>query len=159
MANEEAASEHPALTSLSRDNAVCVVADHFWQAKRALDALDVVFDSGPQGSLSSAKIDALLQAALDGKTAVPVLDNGKARQILRDKAAAVIERRFVLPHIAHAPLEPVNATAHYKDGAVEVWGPIQAVTACQEAVAKAMGCTPDAVKVHVTFLEIGRAHV
>jgi hypothetical protein len=42
----------------------------------------------------------------------------------------VIERRFVLPHIAHAPLEPVNATASYKDGTVEVWGPIQSVTAC-----------------------------
>ena len=152
VANEEPASEHPGLMSLPRDNAVCVVADHFWQAKRALDALDVAFDSGPQGGLSSAKIDALLQAALDGNTAVPVLDTGKARQILRDKAPSVIERRFVLPHIAHAPLEPVNATAHYKDGAVEVWGPIQAVTACQEAVAKAMGCKPDAVKVHVTFL-------
>src|SRR6202012_2080 len=105
-----------------------------------------------QGNLSSAKIDALLQAALDGNKAVPVIDTGTARQILRAKAAAVVERRFVLPHTAHAPLEPVNATAHYKDGAVEVWGPIQAVTACQEAVAKAMGCTADAVKVNVTFL-------
>jgi isoquinoline 1-oxidoreductase subunit beta len=152
VANEEPASEHPGLMTLPRDNAVCVVADHFWQAKRALDALDVVFDSGPQGGLSSAKIDALLQAALDGNKAVPVIDTGTARQILRAKAASVIERRFVLPHIAHAPLEPVNATAHYKDGAVEVWGPIQAVTACQEAVAKAMGCTPEAVKVNVTFL-------
>ncbi|MGA7716409.1 MAG: molybdopterin cofactor-binding domain-containing protein, partial [Bradyrhizobium sp.] len=126
VANEEPASEHPGLMSLPRANAVCVVADHFWQAKRALDALDVVFDSGPQGGLSTAKIDALLQAALDGNEAVSVIDTGTSRQILRAKAASVIERRFVLPHIAHAPLEPVNATAHYKDGAVEVWGSIQA---------------------------------
>jgi isoquinoline 1-oxidoreductase beta subunit len=152
VANEEAASEHPALAGLSRDNAVCVVADHFWQAKRALEALDVVFDRGPQGDLSTAMIGALLQAALDGDAAVPVVDIGTTRQILQDRAASVIERRFVLPHIAHAPLEPVNATAHYRDGAVEVWGSIQAVTACQEAVAKATGCASEAVTVHVTFL-------
>ena len=58
----------------------------------------------------------------------------------------------MLPHIAHAPMEPVNATASYKDGAVEVWGPIQSVTACQEAVAHAVGCSADDVKVNVTFL-------
>src|SRR3984957_20809804 len=88
VANEEAASEHPALAGLARDIAVCVVADHFWQAKRALEALDVVFDRGPQGDLSTAMIDALLQAALDGAAAVPVLDIGTTRQILQDRAAS-----------------------------------------------------------------------
>ncbi len=68
------------------------------------------------------------------------------------RAASVIERRFMLPHIAHAPHEPVNATASYQNGAVEVWGPIQSVTACQEAVAHAAGCSAADVKVHVTFL-------
>src|SRR5213079_1521222 len=72
--------------------------------------------------------------------------------ILERRSAAVIERRFVLPHIAHAPLEPVNATASYKHGSVEVWGSIQSVTACQQAVAQAVGCAPDSVKINVTFL-------
>jgi len=152
VANEEAGSQHPALTRPPRDNAVCVVADHFWQAKRAVEALDVVFDPGTGRDLSSAKIDALLQAALDGDAAVPVIEIGAPRQILRDKAASVIERRFVLPHIAHAPLEPVNATASYRDGAIEVWGSIQSVDACREAVATAVGCATDAVSVNVTFL-------
>jgi isoquinoline 1-oxidoreductase subunit beta len=152
VANEEAGSQHPALTREPRDNAVCVVADHFWQAKRAIDALDVVFDGGEQGNLSTAQINALLHSALDGDAGVAAVETGTPRQILRDKAASVIERRFVLPHIAHAPMEPVNATASYKDGAVEVWGSIQSVTACQEAVARVAGCSPDAVTVHVTFL-------
>jgi isoquinoline 1-oxidoreductase beta subunit len=152
VANEEAGSQHPTLTRAPRDNAVCVVADHFWQAKRAVDALDVVFDSGTHGGLSSAEIDALLQAGLDSDMGVPALEVGTPRQILRDKAASIIERRFVLPHIAHAPLEPVNATASYRDGAVEVWGSIQSVDACREAVATAVGCTVDAVSVNVTFL-------
>ena len=152
VANEEAGSQHPALTRPPRDNAVCVVADHFWQAKRAVDALDVVFDRGTHGDLSSAKIDALLQAAWMAMRAFLRSRSARRAQILRDKAASIIERRFVLPHIAHAPLEPVNATASYRDGAVEVWGSIQSVDACREAVAKAVGCATDAVSVNVTFL-------
>jgi isoquinoline 1-oxidoreductase beta subunit len=83
---------------------------------------------------------------------VTALTRGKPKKLLRDRAVSVIERRFVLPHIAHAPLEPVNATASYGDGKVEVWGPIQSVTACQEAVARAVGCAAEDVKVNVTFL-------
>src|SRR5215813_2986192 len=152
IANEDAGSQHPRLPHLPRYNAVCVVADQFWQAKRALDALDVVFDAGGAGDLSTAKIDAMLEAGLNAEHGVTALIRGQPREILERRAAEVIERRFVLPHIAHAPLEPVNATASYKDGAVEVWGPIQSVTACQEAVAHAAGCSADDVKVNVTFL-------
>jgi isoquinoline 1-oxidoreductase subunit beta len=135
-----------------RENAVCIVADYFWQAKRAIDALDVAFDGGERGNLSSAEIDAMLDAALDSEPGVVALEKGDPREILKRSASSVIERRFKLPHIAHAPHEPVNATASYRDGKVEVWGPIQSVTACQEAVAEAVGCGIDDVAVHVTFL-------
>jgi isoquinoline 1-oxidoreductase beta subunit len=152
IANEDAGAQHPRLPNAPRHNAVCVVADQFWQAQRALEALDVVFDGGTAGDLSTAKIDAMLDAALNAEHGVTALVRGQPREILQERAAAVIERRFVLPHIAHAPLEPVNATASYKDGAVEVWGPIQSVTACQEAVAHAVGCAAEDVRVNVTFL-------
>ena len=152
IANEDAGTQHPQVPHLPRHNAVCVIADQFWQAKRALDALDVTFDARAAGDLSTAKIDAMLAAALDAEHGVTALVRGQPGEILKRRAAAVIERRFVLPHIAHAPLEPVNATASYKDGAVEIWGSIQSVTACQEAVAQAVGCAPDDVKVNVTFL-------
>jgi isoquinoline 1-oxidoreductase beta subunit len=152
IANEDAGGQHPRIAGTSRDNAVCVVANHFWQAQRAIAALDVEFDGGTDGDLSSDQIDAMLETALSGAHGVAALERGRPNQILRKHAASVIERRFVLPHIAHAPLEPVNATASYRDGKVEVWGPIQAVSACQQAVAQAVGCTDDDVKVNVTFL-------
>ena len=60
IANEDAGSQHPRVPHLPRYNAVSVVADHFWQAKRALDVLDVEFDGGGAGDLSSAGIDAML---------------------------------------------------------------------------------------------------
>jgi isoquinoline 1-oxidoreductase beta subunit len=152
IANEDAGSQHPRVPHLPRYNAVSVVADHFWQAKRALDVLDVEFDGGGAGDLSSAGIDAMLAAGLDAERAVTALVRGEPNQILKARAAAIIERRFVLPHIAHAPLEPVNATASYRNGTVEIWGSIQSVTACQEAVAQAVGCAVDDVKINVTFL-------
>ena len=152
VGNEEAGSQHPRLPSSQRYNAVCVVADYFWQAKRAIDSLDLAFDAGPHGDLSTAQIDAALEAALNAEHGVAALVRGRPREILKERAASVIERRFVLPHIAHAPHEPVNATASYRDGAVEVWGPIQSVSACQEAVAQAAGCSAENVTVHVTFL-------
>jgi isoquinoline 1-oxidoreductase subunit beta len=152
IANEDPGSQHPRVPHLPRHNAVCVVADQFWQAQRALAALEVEFDGGPSGDLSSGRIDAMLNAALDAEHGVTALIKGRPREILQERAGAVIERRFVLPHIAHAPLESVNATASYQDGKVEIWGPIQSVTACQEAVAHAVGCAVDDVKLNVTFL-------
>ena len=123
IANEDAGSQHPRVPHLPRYNAVSVVADHFWQAKRALDVLDVEFDGGGSGDLSSAGIDAMLAAGLDAERAVTALVRGEPNEILKERAASIIERRFVLPHIAHAPLEPVNATASYRNGTVEIWGP------------------------------------
>jgi isoquinoline 1-oxidoreductase subunit beta len=152
VANEEPGSQHPKLTHQPRLEAVCVVADHFWQASRAIAALDVEFDRGDAGNLSSATIDAAIAAGFAAERGVPAVVLGDPQAVLQQSGAAVIERRYVLPHIAHAPMEPVNATAHYQDGKIEVWGSIQSVTPCQEAVAAAVGCEPDAVKVNVTFL-------
>jgi isoquinoline 1-oxidoreductase subunit beta len=152
IANEDAGDQHPGMSGSPRPNAVCVVADQFWQARRAVDALDIEFDGGPDGDLSTAGIDATLETALNAAQGVTVLVHGEPGKLLQERAASIIERRFVLPHVAHAPLEPVNATASYRDGKVEVWGPIQAVSACQDAVAHAIGCTADDVKVNVTFL-------
>src|SRR5262249_2407712 len=101
IANEDAGSRHPRLPHLPRHNAVCVVADQFWQAKRALDALDVVFDGGAAGDLSTAKIDAMLEAGLNAEHGVTALSRGQPREILQRRPSEVIERRFVLPHIAH----------------------------------------------------------
>jgi isoquinoline 1-oxidoreductase beta subunit len=133
-------------------NAVAVVADRFWQAKRAVDALDVEFAAGPGADLSTAGIDALVQRALDGDAGVMVMNQGDARGVLRQRTRGVIERRFQVPHIAHAPMEPVNATVHVRDDAVEVWGPIQSVAACETEVARALGRRPDEVRLHVTYL-------
>ena len=152
FANEDAGAQHPKIRQLPRFEAVCVIADYFWQARRALEVLDVEFDRGEFGDLSSAKINAAIANGFAAERGVPALLRGDPITILHQGASSVIERRYLLPHIAHAPMEPVNATAHYQDSKVDVWGSIQSVTPCQEAVAAAVGVDPAAVKVNVTFL-------
>src|SRR5206468_991704 len=110
VANEDAGFKLAGGPGSDHYNAACVVADHFWQARRAIDALDVEFDAGTDGDLSTTKIDAMLDKALNVEKGVTALVEGRPREILAEHATAVIERCFVLPHIAHAPMEPVNAT-------------------------------------------------
>src|SRR5262249_1436600 len=93
IASEDAASQHPRLPHWPGRDAVGVVADQFWQAKRACDALDVVFDGGAAGDLSTAKIDAMLEAGLDAEHGVTALIRGQPREILQRRASEVIERR------------------------------------------------------------------
>ena len=78
IANEDDGSQHPPLAHAPRYNAVCVVADRFWQAKRAIDSLDVVFDGGPHGDLSTAKIETMLDTALTPTKGVTVIEQGTA---------------------------------------------------------------------------------
>ena len=63
-----------------RYNAVCVIADHFWQARRALVSLDVAFDGGVHGDLSTAKIEAALDAALNAERGVTALVRGQPQR-------------------------------------------------------------------------------
>ncbi len=100
----------------SRDNAVCVVADYFWQAKRAIDALDVVFDGGAHGDLSTAKIDAMLDDALNAEQAVTALERGRPREILKDRAASV--DRAAVQAAAHRACAPRTRQC---DGELQGW--------------------------------------
>jgi len=152
VANEEPGSQHPRLAQVPGAEAVCVVADHFWQANRAIAMLDIEFDRGDFGELSSAAINDKIEEGFAAGRGVEALRRGDPQTLLAQAGSAIIERRYVLPHIAHAPMEPVNAIADYRNGDVEVFGPIQSVAACQDAVAAAVGCSPDAVKVNVAFL-------
>ena len=82
VANEEPGSQHPRVASMPREEAVCVVADHFWQANRAIAALDVEFDRGDFGDLSSAKIDAAIAAGFAAERGVPALLQGDPQALL-----------------------------------------------------------------------------
>ena len=104
------------------DTAVAVVADTWWQAKTALDALPIVWDEGANGKVSSASIAEMLKAGLDAEQAFVGNQDGDAKAALAS-AAKKVEADYYYPYQNHVCMEPMNATARYTADKCEVWVP------------------------------------
>ncbi len=131
---------------------VAVVADSYWRAKKALETLKVTWDEGAVAAIDHTNmLAANLQAAESGKVlpiGKPVGDMAGAMK----SAAKVIEAVYVSPMQAHAPLEPMNFTASFKDGKCLLVGPTQFQQGAQGAVAGALGLKPEDITLQTTFL-------
>ena len=138
--NAAAIEKRPGVKKVLRvgDSAVVVVADTWWRAKTALDALPVEWDEGPNAKLSSAGFDAVLKTALNATDAVVGNENGDVNAALAG-AARKIEAVYSYPHQNHAPMETMNATARYTPELCEVWTPTQNGEAALAAASEASG--------------------
>lgn len=133
------------------DSGVAVVADNYWAAKKGRDALNVVWDEGKMATVSSEKLfEADVEAAASGKgieaKKIGDIAAGKA------KAAKTIDAVYYAPFLAHATMEPMNATADVRPDRCEVWSGIQAQMIVQGMVAKELGLPPEKVTVNNTLL-------
>ena len=133
------------------DNAVAVVADKWYQAKTALAALPIVWDEGHSATVDSAQIADLLKGGLDAKEAALGQKHGDVEASLAG-AAKVIEAVYAAPFLAHATMEPMNCTAKFADGKVEIWVPSQNGDASLAAAAEAAGVKLGDVKVNKLHL-------
>jgi len=129
------------------DTAVAVVADTWWRAKTALDALPVVWDEGPNAKVSSATIADVLRAGLDAEQAFVGNRNGDARAAL-SAAAKKVEAVYSYPFQNHACMEPMNATARYTPDKCEVWVPTQDGEGSFAAVLRASGLPAEKCEVY-----------
>jgi isoquinoline 1-oxidoreductase beta subunit len=120
------------------DTAVAVIADTWWRAHKAVTALPVDWDTGSNGALQQAGIDAMVREGLDAAQAVVGNSNGNAREALAG-AARRIEAVYAYPHQNHATMEPMNATARWTPERCEVWTPTQNGEAALAATAEAAG--------------------
>ncbi len=135
-------------------DAVAVVADGWWQASRAAEALNVTWDEGANGRLSSAAVDVLLRDALgSGDIGVGRRDGDAATAL--GNATTRIEAEYSVPLLAHATMEPPNCTAHVAHGRVEVWTPTQDAELTLATAADAAGVPRQRVVVHRTMLGCG----
>lgn len=120
------------------ENAVAVVADNTWRAHQAIAALPVTWDEGPNAAHSSASIFAGMQAALEKGEFESDYDFGDADAATKS-AARVIEASYAVPYLAHATMEPMNCTAHFSGGRLEVWGGFQDGLGARVFAAKVAG--------------------
>ena len=133
------------------DNAVAVVADTWWRAKTALDALPVEWDFGQHAQASSAGFAEVLKAGLTAEQAVVGNSNGDAKAALAG-AARRIEATYSYPHQNHATMETMNATARWTPERCEVWTPTQNGEAALAAAAEAAGLPPAQCEVYKIHL-------
>ena len=132
------------------DAGIAVVADTFWQARLASDALQIEWEENENSKLNS---DALFErwdemAKSEGKTQYEIGDvddffgtDGKTHQAM-----------YRIPYQGHATPEPMNCTAHVRDKDCEIWAPTQHQDAAQEVAARITGFDYEAIKVHTTFV-------
>ncbi len=134
------------------DNAVAVVADTWWHAHKALDALPVEWHHGPNENVSSASIASWLAEGLVADQAAYVGNqNGDASRAL-DGAARQVEAVYSYPYQNHLTMEPMNATALYTPEKCVVWCPTQDGDAALAAVAEASGLPIDRCDVNKVAL-------
>ena len=120
------------------DSAVAVIADTWWHAKSALDALPVEWDNGPGAKVSSASFAEVLKAGLTATGAAVGNTVGDARAAIAS-APRKVEAVYSYPHQNHATMETMNATARWTSERCEVWTPTQNGEAALAATAEAAG--------------------
>ncbi|MES2151929.1 MAG: xanthine dehydrogenase family protein molybdopterin-binding subunit [Pseudomonadota bacterium] len=133
------------------DSAVAVVADTWWRARTALDALAIEWDKGPNAHLSSADIAATLKVGLDANDSVVGNLNGNARTAIAGSVRK-IEAVYSFPYQNHATMETMNATAKWSTERCEVWTPTQNGEAALAATAEAAGLPPAQCEVYKMHL-------
>jgi isoquinoline 1-oxidoreductase/isoquinoline 1-oxidoreductase beta subunit len=133
------------------ERGVAVVADKYWRARKAQDALTIEWDNSEALAVSTDQVFASYHKAADedpGESERSEGDYGNAVE----SAEQVVEASYEQPYLAHATLEPMNATAWYRDDGIEVWAPTQAPDLGRIAAARVTDLAPDDVTIHTTFL-------
>jgi isoquinoline 1-oxidoreductase subunit beta len=133
-----------------RTGGVAIVADSWWRAKRAIDALPVQWDEGPNAKVSS---DDFYKASLASLETEPVekVEQGNFDEAIK-KAVKVVEATYAVPFLAHFCMEPGNATVRYTPERVDVWAGTQSPSGSLSAAARVTGVKPENVYVHTAFL-------
>jgi isoquinoline 1-oxidoreductase beta subunit len=127
------------------DDMVAVVGDHMWAAKKGLDALVIDWNEGPNARISSKDIWQDLRAASEKDGAVAKSEGDITKGLATGDR---LDASYELPFLAHAPMEPVNATVHVKPDACEIWTGTQIMTRVQSEAAKAAGLPFEKVTVN-----------
>lgn len=131
-------------------NGIAVLADNTWAATQGRKALQITWDDGPNGMLTSAIIRQRM-ADLASTPGIPARTEGDAPAIIAN-ASQKIEAVYEAPYLAHACMEPLNCTAHVRSDACEVWASTQMQSGARQVAAHITGLTPERVQIHSMYM-------
>ena len=132
-------------------DAVVVVADRYWRAKKGLDALKIEWDAGGYGAVQQADLERGLRETLDGPM-FTAEKKGDPDAALAASGAKLVEAVYEAPFLSHSPMEPLNCTVQLAPDRVDVWISTQAPMAVLATAAKETGVAPENIYVHNAFL-------
>lgn len=129
---------------------IVVIANNTWSALKGKEALEIIWDNGPNESYSSELyMERITNNVLQkGKE---IKNDGNINTAFK-KAHKIIESTYQLPHLAHAPMEVPNATAFFQNGACEVWAPVQDPQTTRKELSDYLEVALENVIVNITFL-------
>jgi isoquinoline 1-oxidoreductase subunit beta len=127
---------------------IAIVADSWWQAEKARQALKVRWNEGPYAQQSSAGFAKMADELSRKAPALTLRKNGDVEAALNG-AAHVVEAVYEYPFVAHATLEPQNCTAHVTGNHAEFWAPTQLPAAGRELLAGTIGIKKDNITIHL----------
>ena len=146
--DEAAARRVPGVHDVIRagDEVVAVIGDHMWAAKQGLEALNPVWDAGPNAAVTIASLTASMAAASQAQGVVATRKGDALGAI--DAAATKLSAVYELPFLSHSPMEPLNCTLHIQPDRAEVWVGTQVPVRVQKSVMKATGLPAEKVTVN-----------
>ena len=133
------------------EDSVAVVADNYWRAKEALSLVEAEFETTEADNINSADIYAQFDRDLDANDSHENFEQGDNLEAMAE-ATEIIEARYRVPYLAHAPMEPMNCTVHFHDGMAEVWTSTQDNLGIRGRVASVAGLDENAVTLHPVYL-------
>ena len=130
---------------------IAVIANHWYQAKQASEAISVVWDNGEFEKISTADLEKEYKSYL-GKEDLPIMKKDGDSKTAFDKAFKVVEAEYSFPFLAHAPMEPLNCTVHHQGSKafMSVGGQFQ--TLYRGTAAKILGINPENVEYYNNYL-------
>jgi isoquinoline 1-oxidoreductase beta subunit len=131
---------------------VAVVAKSYWGAKQALEALPVTWDAGQNATLSSAAIFKELGEKLDSESGFTYYKKGDPASALLQTSAKIIKAEYRAPFLAHTTMEPINCTAQFADGKLNLWVSTQVPSIAVDVAAKIANIKSSDVTLHMSYL-------
>ncbi len=145
--DDKAARAIPGVIDVLRiKDAVAVVGEHFWAAKRGLDALKIRWTPGQNAALTTQQLRSALADALAKDKAIVGKETGKRPE------GTLVQATYDLPMLAHATMEPLNTTVHVRPDGCEIWVGTQVPARCVSVAAKITGLAEDKVVLHNQYL-------
>lgn len=146
----DSAALHPAAGQIGAGllPGVAVVADNWWAAKKGRDRLNVKWADHPTQAQSSEGFAAKAKELAAGKPQRTPRNDGDVDAALKS-AAKTVEAAYAYPFLAHVAMEPMNCTAEWKDGKLELWAPTQNPEPGRQLCARTLGIKPEDITIHM----------